>query len=144
MGQKKSAVVSGDRNATEVLSRVLRRAGFDAPICSLTVSVSALARYAPHVVMIDFDHLCGDQLESVRQIRFVLPNCAIAVVSSNFKSEWARTCHFAGASGVISGSGTSIHMTAGLQRATLTGCYTDPAFAPKQQQGAGRPRNRKR
>ena len=128
MEHNRCAVLSGDKNVANLFSDVLLMAGYDRPNRSEDLGVAKLGTYGPRVLMIDFDHLRCDKLESIRQLRFVLPDCAIAVVSSNLKRSWARQCHMAGANGVLSSQGGARALLAGLRRAVRTGCYTDPGF----------------
>jgi len=90
--------------------------------------ISEINAHAPDVLMIDLDHLPGDCLESVRQLRFVLPECTIAVLTSTFETRWAKRCHAAGACGVLPGGGSEAQILIGLQQALLTGAYTDAHF----------------
>ncbi len=130
MEHNRSAIVSCDRTAGNLLSLMLLQSGYSHPRRSEELGVANLRTYGPRVVVVDFDHLRSDKLESIRQLRFVLPDCAIAVVSSNLTRGWARQCHMAGANGVLSSSSRGTHrMRTGLRRAVQTGCYTDPDFA---------------
>ena len=129
MGHNRCAILGRNDEVANLLSDILQRAGFDSPRRSEHLQVAKLAAYAPEALMIDFDHFSNEKLESVRQIRFVLPECAIAVVSSNLTSKWAAQCHMAGANGVLSRTAGSERMLGGLQSAVLTGCYTDPDFS---------------
>ena len=129
MEHNRCAVLSRDEDVADLFSKVLLEAGYDDPERSDDVRIAKLRTYLPRVLMIDVDHIRNDKLESIRQIRFVLPECAIAVVSSNLQPSWAKQCHMAGANGVLA-SGSSAHrMIAGLRSAIKTGCYTDPDFA---------------
>ncbi|HLI96642.1 MAG TPA: hypothetical protein VKT72_11230 [Candidatus Baltobacteraceae bacterium] len=129
MEHNRCAILSSDEAVANLFSKVLVGAGYDYPQCSKDVRVTKLRTYAPRVLMIDVDHIPSNKLESIRQLRFVLPECAIAVVSSNLQSSWAKQCHMAGANGVFSSGSSTQHMIAGLQSAIRTGCYTDPVFA---------------
>ncbi|HEV3155606.1 MAG TPA: hypothetical protein VGZ02_17505 [Candidatus Baltobacteraceae bacterium] len=130
MQHNRCAVLSCDKDVANLFSKLLLEAGYDCPQRSQDVRVTKLRTYDPRVLVIDFDHFRSDKLESIRQLRFVLPDCAIAVVSSNLKRSWARQCHMAGANGVLSSGSGEQRMLAGLRSAVGTGCYTDPDFAP--------------
>jgi DNA-binding NarL/FixJ family response regulator len=129
MEHNRSAILSCNATAADLLSDVLLQAGYDRPQRSEDLGVAKLARYAPRVLMIDLDHLRSDKLESIRQLRFVLPNCVIAVISSNSERSWTRQCHMAGANGVLCSGGDTRRVLAGLRRAVQTGCYTDSGSA---------------
>ncbi len=131
MVHKRCAVLSFDKDAAIELGNVLVQAGYDRPQHSREVRVASLREYEPQVLVVDFDHLHSDKLESIRQLRFVLPECAIAVVSSNFEDDWARRCHMAGANGVLSSRSAPHRMAAALRCADSTGCYTDPEFSTR-------------
>ena len=107
----RSAVLSSDKDATDRFSCVLVEAGYDNPRCLEDVGVAKLGIYAPCVLMVDFDHIRSDRLESIRQLRFVLPDCAIVVVSSNLQGTWARMCHMAGANAVLSSRSGAKHIS---------------------------------
>jgi len=128
MKHTKSAVLSSDEESTHSLTEVLLGAGYDHPQHSHDLAVAKLRTYAPNVLVVDFDHFKSDKLESIRQLRFVLPECSIIVVSSNLKITWAKQCHMAGANGVLSTQSSARHMVGGLGFAVKSGCYTDPAF----------------
>jgi DNA-binding NarL/FixJ family response regulator len=129
MGHNRSAILSCDTSAANFLSDALFQAGYDRPQRSETLGVAKLGTYAPRLLVVDFDHIRSDKLESIRQIRFVLPDCAIVVMSSNLKRTWARQCHMAGANGVFSSTSSITKLATGLRNADRSGCYTDPAFA---------------
>jgi DNA-binding NarL/FixJ family response regulator len=128
MEQDRSAVLSYNTDVATLFTDVLVQSGYERPQCSAELGVAKLGTYRPRVLMIDFDHVHGDKLESIRRIRFVLPECAIAVVSSNFSRGWARKCHMAGANGVLPAGHTVDRLVKGLHHAVNTGCFTDSAF----------------
>lgn len=128
MDHNRCAVLSRDKDVAKLFSKVLLEAGYDWPQRSDDVRVTNLRAYEPRVLMIDVDHIRSDKLESIRQLRFVLPDCAIAVVSSNLQRSWAKQCHMAGANGVLSSGSGARRMIAGLQSAVRNGCFTDPDF----------------
>jgi DNA-binding NarL/FixJ family response regulator len=125
----KSAILSFDNDVAKLLADVLLDAGYPKPERSEDLGVARLGSYSPEVLMIDCDHLRSDKLESIRQLRFVLPNCSIAVVSSNLKRKWAKRCHMAGANVVLYSGDGRAKLAAGLKRGVDSGCYTDPGFA---------------
>jgi len=129
MEHNRCAVLSFDPKVAKQLGKVLVEAGYDRPQQSQDVSIASIRTYAPRIVMMDFDHLRSDKLESLRQLRFVLPNCAIAVVSSDLQHGWAKQCHLAGASAVLAGGSSIRRMVAGVRSADSTGCFTDPDFS---------------
>ena len=65
----------------------------------------------------------------LRQLRFVLPGCLIAVYTGRLQNSWALSCHLAGASAVILKDSKIDRLTSGLRVMLNSGCYTDPRFA---------------
>jgi DNA-binding NarL/FixJ family response regulator len=129
MEHKRSAVLSYNKDVAALFTKALLQEGYQHPECSTELGVAKLGKYAPSVLMMDFDHIRSDKLESIRQVRFVLPDCAIAVVSStNLNGTWARKCHMAGANGVLPGGSTVRRLASALRSAVKTGCFTDRAF----------------
>jgi len=102
------------------------RSGFDGPQNFERLAIAKIAGHTPRAILVDFDHLQSDQMECIRQLRFVLPDCTIVVVSSDLHRAWAAQCHRAGATAVLSGSDVP-RMAAGLNLTVQSGCYTDPS-----------------
>src|SRR5579862_8955098 len=133
MDQLRSAIVGYNREVADVFSEALVQGGYAVPQRSENIHVTALGTYNPSVVMIDFDHLHQDKLEATRQLRFVLPNCAIAIVSSVLQRSWARQCHMAGASAVLDSAQSASELLAGLREADASGCFTGRTFTSRHE-----------
>ncbi len=132
MEYKKSAVLGYDKHVARLCIEALLEVGYDRAEWSADLSVAELGKHDPKVLIIDSDHMRSDKLESIRQVRFVLPDCLIAVVSSDLSRAWARKCHMAGSNGVFPSGQSASRTAAGLRRADVTGCFTDPAFTPPE------------
>ncbi|HVA37848.1 MAG TPA: hypothetical protein VNJ51_09575 [Candidatus Dormibacteraeota bacterium] len=128
MQNARSAIVTGELAVAELVADVLLKGGYDQPQHSLDVRVAQLSKYAPDLLVIDFVDLWNDPLETIRQIRFVLPDSTIVVLSSRLQQSWAARCHLAGATCVLAKDSKGPQMLAGIRRAVRTGCYTDPRF----------------
>jgi len=127
VSQGNSASLTSDRSTQRLFKEILIGGGYDGPQNFERMAVTKMARHKPRAILVDLDHLETDHLECVRQLRFVLPECTIAVVSSKLHESWAARCHLAGATGVLSRSDVP-QMLAGLLQSVQRGCYTDPAF----------------
>jgi two-component system, NarL family, response regulator DesR len=92
------------------------------------LDVAALRKLAPDVLVADIDRQKADPLETLRQLRFVLPECVIVVYTGAARPAWGRACHLAGASCVLSKESHKPLLVSGLRRAIETGCFTDPRF----------------
>jgi DNA-binding NarL/FixJ family response regulator len=92
------------------------------------VDISVLRALAPDVLVIDIDRLEVDPIEAIRQLRFVLPECVIAVFTAGTNSDVIRACHNAGANCLLSKSSDEAQLATGLRRAMWSGCFTDPRF----------------
>ena len=65
----------------------------------------------------------------LRRIRFVLPDCMIAVYTGVMKRTWSRACHLAGGNLSASKDSDERDLSEGLRGALQSGCYYDPRFA---------------
>ncbi len=93
------------------------------------LDVALLNTLALDVLVLDLDSVTVDPLELLRQIRFVVPGCAIVVYTRSIDASFARDCHNAGANCLLSKSSTEKQLTSGLRYAMHSGCFTDPHFA---------------
>lgn len=91
--------------------------------------VTGIGKLAPDLLVCDIDEIGVDGLELIRQIRFVLPDCLIAVYTGVAKRAWGRACHFAGANYLLSKGADAATLAPGVHAAMLSGCYTAPPFA---------------
>jgi len=112
-----------------LLGAALKGAGEPGLTVVASLDVAALRKLAPDVLITDIDRQKVDQLELLRQLRFVLPECVIVVYTGTVTRTWGRECHLAGASCVLSKESRESLLTSGLRSAIKTGCYTDPRFA---------------
>jgi len=91
--------------------------------------IALLNVLAPDVLIVDIDDVKGDPAETLRQLRFVLPECIIAVYTSSTQAKVVRDCHNAGANCLLSKASTLEQLIAGIRLAMWSGCFTDPRFA---------------
>jgi len=118
-----------DPNDVPLLGAALKSAGEPGLAIVAPLGVAELRKLAPGLLVADVDRLAVDQLELLRQIRFVLPDCVIVVYTAVAKLSWARACHLAGATCVLSKESPQSQIASGLRHAMRSGCYTDPRFA---------------
>ncbi len=112
-----------------MFSAVLKAAG-ELPLATLArLDVPELGKLLPDVLVCDVDAAETDSLELLRQIRFVLPECLIAVYSGTTARAWAVACHLAGANCLLSKGSDERQLAKGLRGGLRNGCYTDPRFA---------------
>jgi len=114
---------------TTELGAALKGAGESALAVIAHLDVPALAKLSPDILIADLDRLEVDKLEMLRRLRFVLPECIVAVFSGNMLYPWSRECHLAGANCMLSKESTASELAKGLHIAIRGGCYTDPRFA---------------
>ncbi len=123
-----SCLAGIDRNAKAFFASVLLDAQAP-PLGTIErLNVTEIGARAPSVLVCDLDSATVDPLEFLRQIRFVLPECIIAIYTGQMSSEWARGCHMAGANALISKFATRAELVLGIGEALSSGCYTDPRF----------------
>lgn len=111
---------------THLLGSALKDAGESGCTIASRLDVATLGKLSPDVLIIDIDQLEVDPLEVLRQLRFVLPECIIAIHTASGASSWGRACHLAGANCVLSKRSDQSQLATGLRRVLQTGCFTDP------------------
>jgi DNA-binding NarL/FixJ family response regulator len=112
-----------------MFANVLAAAGIPAPALVARLDVSELGRLTPDLLICDVDESEVDALELLRQIRFVLPECLIAVYTGVMTSSWGIACHLAGVNCMLSKDADESRLIKGVRDALRSGCYTDPRFA---------------
>lgn len=118
-----------DTTLVPMFSAVLNAAG-ESPLATIArLDVPELGKLGPDLLVCDLDASEKDSLELLRQIRFVLPECLIAVYTGIMTSNWGLACHLAGANCLLSKESDERQLSKGLRRAVKSGCYTDPRFA---------------
>lgn len=115
-------------NSVELLTNSLAAVSHVLPVVTAELRVTELGLLAPNVLVADVDGLEIDALEMVRMVRFVLPNCTIAVYTDVLKESWALACHLAGANCLLSKSTNAMQISLGLRQALEQGCFTDSSF----------------
>lgn len=123
------ALAGIDRANRPLLTAVVERIEADAVVKTARLDVSELGKMAPGLLVCDVDDVGVDSLELLRQFRFVLPDCVIAVYSGVMTIAWGRDCHLAGVNCVLAKDSSEADLTTGLRDALVSGCYTDPHFA---------------
>jgi len=114
-----------------LLDAVLRDAGETIPATLMRLDVGALGKLHPGLIVCDVDDSIVDPLEVIRQLRFVLPTCTIAVYTMIVERSWALACHLAGANCLLLKDSSESTLSYGIKMATSVGCYTDPRFAER-------------
>jgi DNA-binding NarL/FixJ family response regulator len=112
-----------------ILTAALRSAETPALAVVAPLKAVEIARMRPDLCICDLDLAEIDQLEFLRQLRFVMPTSLICVYTSRMERDWAFSCHLAGANGVLLKESTVQRLAHGLRGAISSGCYTDPRFA---------------
>ena len=108
---------------------ILRELGGPDLVTVARLRVSELGRLMPDMLVCDIDRVEVDPLELLRQIRFVLPECIIAVYTGTVSRLRIRACHLAGANCLLSKSSSFASLARGLRSAERSGSFTDPSFA---------------
>ena len=105
---------------------VVKRA--KAPLRIVVARIDAVALHAlsPDLLICDLDSFETDPMEMLRQLRFVLARCIIVVYTLETGRSWGKTCHIAGANGILSKNSSEAELAAGLRAALFDGCFTDP------------------
>jgi DNA-binding NarL/FixJ family response regulator len=122
------ALAGIDHADVPVLSAALAAAGESTPPVIAGLDVRGLALLRPDLLVGDLDRIPVDSLEFLRQLRFVLPNCLIALYSANAQRAWGVAAHLAGANCLLSKAASETELSAGVRGALASGCFTDPRF----------------
>ncbi len=118
-----------DGTKVAMFSAILKTAGFPALATLAALDVRELGSVNPDVLVCDVDAAAVDKLELLRRIRFVIPDCLIAVYTGSTERTWGLACHLAGANCLLSKASNERQLTKAVIGAMRTGCYTDPRFA---------------
>ncbi len=117
--------------SVDVLTGALRAIDCIGPVVIDRLSVSAIGKLSPNVLLLDVDDLDVDPLEMLRMLRFVLPASIIGAYTNVLEDGWALACHTAGTNCVFSKASGQPAIEAGLRQALRIGCFTDPSFEGK-------------
>lgn len=112
-------VVDDHRTFSELLSFALdREPDFDCigVVGSAAEAVAAAQRLRPDIVVLDIQMPQQDGLTAARQIRELLPETAIAIVSAHRDTEWVVRAAQAGANGYVPKDGSLPEMLDVLRR----------------------------
>jgi DNA-binding NarL/FixJ family response regulator len=118
-----------DRAMVPTLTAASKAAGTAATVTLERLDVPELGRLAPALLVCDVDGLDVDSLELLRRIRFVLPDCVIAVYTGVIERAWGLACHLAGANCLLAKGSSERDLSEGMRGALRSGCFTDPSFA---------------
>jgi DNA-binding NarL/FixJ family response regulator len=124
-----SCLAGIDGAMVPIFSAVFKAAGEPALATLARLDVTELGKLAPDLLVCDIDAIAVDPLELLRQLRFVLPDCLIAVYTGVMERTWGRSCHLAGANCLLAKNSDEKRLAEGLRSALASGCYTDPRFA---------------
>jgi DNA-binding NarL/FixJ family response regulator len=124
-----SCLAGIDDGEVSLLGGVVRGVGASISPSTARLNVTELGKMAPGLIVCDIDKLEVDPLEMVRQLRFVLPDCIIAVYTKSKTQRWARAVHMAGANCLLSKDSNRAQLVLGLRSALTSGCFTDPGVA---------------
>src|ERR1700677_228466 len=117
----RTCCLAGMDGAVPIFSAVFKAAGEPALATVARLNVAELGRLVPDVLVCDLDDLDVDPLELLRQIRFVLPDCLIAVYTGVVEREWGRACHLAGANCLLAKGSSARRLSEGLRNALSSG-----------------------
>jgi DNA-binding NarL/FixJ family response regulator len=123
----RTTVLAGiDPKLVSMFGGVLSAAGAPAMARLARLDVPELGRLFPDVLVCDIDNVDVDPFELLRRIRFVLPDCMIAVYTGVVERTWGVAAHRAGANCLLSKGSTEGNLSSGVRAGMRSGCYTDP------------------
>jgi len=89
------------------------------------VDMQKLLDERPDLVFVDADFLSQDPLRVVGLLRMLVPEAVICIYTGERSSDWAKACHFAGATAVFSKNADRREIVAGLRDALGRQPFTD-------------------
>lgn len=107
------------------LAEVFIEIGLDLRSVSSDVDMHKLVDDQPDVLFVDADFLNQEPLRLVNVLRILLPESIICVYTSQRSADWAKACHFAGATAVFSKNAHRREIVAGMHDALRRQTYTD-------------------
>jgi DNA-binding NarL/FixJ family response regulator len=107
------------------LAEVFGEIGLEMLNVSSDINVERILDEQPDVLFIDADFLNEDPLRLVNSLRVFVPEAIICVYTGERSSQWAKACHFAGATAVFSKNAPRSEIVAGMQDALQRRPYTD-------------------
>jgi DNA-binding NarL/FixJ family response regulator len=90
--------------------------------------VAMLHALNPAVIVVDIDSMKTEPLEALRQLRFVLPNCALVVYAGRLTPSQLPALRNAGSNAVLAKGSSDAEVVAGLRCTTAGGFFSDPNF----------------
>jgi DNA-binding NarL/FixJ family response regulator len=118
-----------ERKDIPMFGLVLRAAGVPGTALVGNLDVGELGTLKPALLVCDVDGSDVDGLELLRQLRFVLPDCLLAVYTGVVTRTWGVACHLAGVNCMLTKNSRVTRLAAGIRGALRSGCYTDPEFS---------------
>lgn len=107
------------------LAEVFGEIGLELLNVSSEVNVERILDEQPDVMFIDADFVNEDPLRLVNSLRIVVPEAVICVYTGERSPQWAKACHFAGATAVFSKNAPRSEIVAGMHDALQRRPYTD-------------------
>jgi DNA-binding NarL/FixJ family response regulator len=92
---------------------------------SSDVDMHRMLDLQPDAVFVDTDYVKEDQLRTINLLRMLVPGAAICVYTSQRSPDWAKACHFAGATAVFSKNAKRGEIVFGMRSALRRQTYTD-------------------
>jgi DNA-binding NarL/FixJ family response regulator len=124
-----SCLAGIDERQVAQFHEILVAAGAPGEVTEARLNVAELGKLEPNVLICDVDAVDVDKLETLRRLRFVLPQCVIVLYTASSDRRWAVACHLAGANGILCKASTDAQLVRGVRGTIGNGCFTDPRFA---------------
>lgn len=107
------------------LEEIFFELGLEVRSISRDVDMHKLLEDQPDALFVDADFVNQEPLRLVNALRLLLPDSVIAVYTSQRSPDWAKACHFAGATAVFSKTAHRSEILEGMNDALRKQIYTD-------------------
>jgi DNA-binding NarL/FixJ family response regulator len=108
-----------------ILAEVFREVGLELSSVATDIDMHKLLDDQPDVLFVDADYLNQEPLRLVNALRMLVPEAVICVYTSQRSPDWAKACHFAGATAVFSKNAERREIVGGMQEALRKQPFTD-------------------
>jgi len=124
------AIIEGQPIFGKALALLLSKDALIEVVCELQqISVPALSRHQPEVIIVDLDGVDGDFVAGIAQARSICPGARICVLTGLLQPEVLLRCMRAGAEGYVLKDTTAADLIGAIHAIASGSSYVDPRVA---------------
>ncbi|HTU82229.1 MAG TPA: hypothetical protein VMF61_08875 [Candidatus Acidoferrales bacterium] len=108
-----------------ILADVFTELGLELTSVSSDIDMHKLLDDQPDVLFVDADFVNQEPLRLINALRMLVPESVICVYTGQRSPDWAKACHFAGATAVFSKNAHRREIVSGMRDALQHERFTD-------------------